>query len=571
MRRLKVCNRGAQNGTSFLLAYLILMSFLGRAVSGEVNSKYLYEKEPRRLALIIGNAKYEREHIPPLPGSRVDIDEIEKRLKNLHFQIVRVDDVQTTADYEELYHKPFLRTIQPGDLVLFYYSGHGFSYNGASYIVPTKFQLGSVAPEDRFISVDSIRRTITSHEPGILVTILDSCRNNLDLSSYLDAAVGASVSKGFPAIENSSNEIINYAAAPNSSAEGSKEAKASLYTGALVEFLSVPGLEWGDIVREVYIEVKLRSKDHQFPWRSDANGEFLYLAPTESLKADFKEAWVSTLRKGTAEEVRRFAEKYALTPYGMAARQWLAENNKVEVRNFTRVSPVLVDRAWNDKSLEVKVTKLTGPIGFGRSLAPSKTASGPAINSTDSLADILLGTGEIVVLANLNARVEPQSEAKIVKTYRFGSRLPILDYVYERGGKIAWFKVHDVELSLDLYVRALAHVGQSSLDLGEPLKQFFVGARPQSLPTLVDDKAIVEQIQNLRRSKYSISWTSIAIPKSADPFKELLHSAWAANAVYILTKSGIPKGHITSISDASLASEKLRIRVFGNSRSNKKK
>jgi Caspase domain len=572
MQRCFCWNRASHMLAPFILVSIFLIDFSNSAVGSEVNSKFLFEKEPRRLALIVGNAKYEREHVPQLPGSKVDLDEIEKHLKSLHFEtVIRVDDVKTREDFEEFHLKPFLDSIHGGELVLFYYSGHGFSYGGDSYLVPTKFPLNSsLAAASRFIPIDAVRRTITAREPGILVTILDSCRNNLDLSTYLHADNGSFVAKSFPVLQSASNEIINYASAPNSSAQGSTEAKASVYTAALVQFLNTPGLEWGEIVRDVYTEVSLRTQNKQIPWRSDSNAEYVYLVSTDHLKKDFREAWVSTLRKGTADEVKRFVAKYALTPYGAAARQWLEENNRVEVRNFTRVSPVLVDKAWvEDSDQDVKVAKLTGPIGFGRSTGLG--TKGLTLSSDNSLADILLGVGEIVVLANLNGRAEPQSDATVVKTYRFGSRLPILDYVYERGGKVAWFKVRDADLSRDLYVRALAHVGQSTLDLGQPLQQFFVGSRPQSLPTLVDDKTIQRQIKKLRDDNFSISWVSIAVPKVNDPLKSLLHSAWATNATYILTQFGIPKGRITSVSDASLTSDNLRVRIFGNPPKTKRK
>src|SRR5260370_23981073 len=120
MRRHFFWNR-ASYIVPFIFISLFPIVFSNSAVSSEVNSKFLFEKEPRRLALIVGNAKYERDHIPQLPGSKVDLDEIEKRLKSLHFEtVVRVDDVKTTADFEEFHLKPFLDSIRGGELILFY-------------------------------------------------------------------------------------------------------------------------------------------------------------------------------------------------------------------------------------------------------------------------------------------------------------------------------------------------------------------------------------------------------------------------------------------------------------------
>src|SRR5713101_5658517 len=79
--------------------------------------------EPRRLGLVIGISGYD--HLPRLPKTLEDADKIGKALEaaNPKFDVTYSEDVDWNALNQVV--KNFVATIQPGDVVVVYFAGHG--------------------------------------------------------------------------------------------------------------------------------------------------------------------------------------------------------------------------------------------------------------------------------------------------------------------------------------------------------------------------------------------------------------------------------------------------------------
>ena len=96
-----------------------------------------------RFALLIGNSNY-KGGTNYLSNPINDIDTMEAKLNNCHFNVKKAKDVQTIDEFRSILQK-FLDTInqQKNCYVLFYYSGHGVQHETDNYLIPVKANITS--------------------------------------------------------------------------------------------------------------------------------------------------------------------------------------------------------------------------------------------------------------------------------------------------------------------------------------------------------------------------------------------------------------------------------------------
>jgi hypothetical protein len=164
-----------------------LLPLSGRA--DDIN--YMLPKPARRLAFVVANANYS--NAAKLPGTVEDAKLINETLAKLGFSVTVAPDVHTRADFINAYLFPFLSQIDEGSFVVFYFSGHGFTYQGESYLTPLDFPpvVKSKAVFSTFISLTSVRDMIEARRPGALIVLLDACRDFSETIDNSDAAGNA--------------------------------------------------------------------------------------------------------------------------------------------------------------------------------------------------------------------------------------------------------------------------------------------------------------------------------------------------------------------------------------------
>src|ERR1700730_8070753 len=84
------------------------------------------EAPPQRLALLIGNSNYE--HLDQLKNPKNDVSQLAAKLQKLGFDASIEYDLNHDGFVDAL--STFENKIAPGDIVLFYYSGHGIQVGG---------------------------------------------------------------------------------------------------------------------------------------------------------------------------------------------------------------------------------------------------------------------------------------------------------------------------------------------------------------------------------------------------------------------------------------------------------
>jgi hypothetical protein len=217
----------------------------------------------KRLALVIGNAKYD-EKIGKLDNPVRDAQDIAQALQELGFEVLRYENRSQQAMSQAI--NEFGARLKTYDMGLFYYSGHGFQISGENYLVPVDAHL--TRPEQipsLCVPVRMVMESMKSAGNLRNIVILDACRDNpfaLKLPQ-----------KGLARMENlPTNLLIAYA-----TAAGSAASDDHVYTKALLQYLSIPDMEIKDVFQHVRDTVGDMTNDQQIPWYETSIPEDVYL------------------------------------------------------------------------------------------------------------------------------------------------------------------------------------------------------------------------------------------------------------------------------------------------------
>jgi len=194
----------------------------------------------KRVALIIGNSAYRS--VARLPNPVKDATAVAEL-----FQKAGFDPVVTATDVGNLDFKRAVRRFEDAtvdaDIAVIFYAGHGLEVGGVNYLIPVDAKLASdrdaqdeAIPLERLVeSVDGAKR--------LRLIILDACRDNPFIANMKRRYASRALSSGLGKVEpTSSDTLIAYAAKAGSTAEDGTGAH-SPFTTALLDNLTVPGLD----------------------------------------------------------------------------------------------------------------------------------------------------------------------------------------------------------------------------------------------------------------------------------------------------------------------------------------
>jgi len=238
----------------------------------------------RRLALVIGNDGYQ--HVGALRNARADAQAMAKGLEATGFSTT------LKLDVSEKEMKAVLRTfkaqLQGGDVVVFFFSGHGVQLGGANYLLPIDIRGDSEDQvKDEAIPLQRVLDDLQEQKTKFSLAILDACRNNPFKST--GRALGG---RGLAPTTAATGQMVLFSAGAGQQALdslGGKDRDSNgLFTRVLLKEMRKPGLSVDRVLRNVRAEVvKLaRGVGHeQVPALYDqALGEF-YFVPS-SLAGD---------------------------------------------------------------------------------------------------------------------------------------------------------------------------------------------------------------------------------------------------------------------------------------------
>ncbi len=218
-----------------------------------------------------------------------DASDLSNSLRTIGFQVHCKTDLDLNS-MKSITHQ-FVNAIQPGAVVLFYFSGHGVQSDGNNYLIPTN-AVGISADNIQSTAIDAQKliNAMSAKNPRLIICILDCCRtvpptDPLDGKSPLKRAL-AGTRAGFAPMQTPPSTIIVYAcAADDTASPRSKNGRNSLYTYHLLHYIRTPNVDIETILRRVAADVQRDSNNEQIPYRYSSCNEVICLVSNQGYNA----------------------------------------------------------------------------------------------------------------------------------------------------------------------------------------------------------------------------------------------------------------------------------------------
>ena len=245
----------------------------------------------RRIALVIGNGKYENAGVLANPIN--DADAIADLLTKAGFDSVDRRHDLGVVEFKRAVRE-FVDRAANADVAVVYYSGHGLEIGGANYLIPVDAKLTSVLDmDDEAVSLDRIL-VAAGHVKKLSLIILDACRENPFHPAADDARVTRGVSMGLAGVGPTVADTLIAFAAKAGSVSYDGDGRNSPFTTALLKYITQPGLDIRLALGKVRDDVLRATNHRQEPYvYGSLGGDNVALVPP----AWRSRAWRPSLRR----------------------------------------------------------------------------------------------------------------------------------------------------------------------------------------------------------------------------------------------------------------------------------
>ena len=219
----------------------------------------VFSQEEKRLALVIGNANYEKGELKnPVNDARL----IASTLKSLEFDVILKENLSTKREMTETIRE-FGEKRSKYDVAFVYYAGHGIQVGDENFLLPTKETFKKEYDVmDYGVSVQNIMRYLRSQTNEVNILILDACRDNPFESNW--NATRSLKSGGLAKIPPPTGSLIAFSTDSGQTApDGNGD--NSVYTTSLAKNISIENISIDQVFRNVRAEVLLKTEGIQRP------------------------------------------------------------------------------------------------------------------------------------------------------------------------------------------------------------------------------------------------------------------------------------------------------------------
>ena len=148
----------------------------------------------RRLAFVAGNPGPGTRYLPTLEYTAADQDAISQALSSPRsaYDVVRTDHAESPSDVIISFER-LASMCEPGDALVFYFSGHGLLLRGQLYLVWSLTEFDH--PVSTAIPIASIRSVFANTRASLRLMILDCCHSGAATEQIYKSA---EISQGEP-------------------------------------------------------------------------------------------------------------------------------------------------------------------------------------------------------------------------------------------------------------------------------------------------------------------------------------------------------------------------------------
>ncbi len=130
----------------------------------------------RRVALVVGNAKYQR--LVKLNNAATDAEDMCAALGRLGFDVACHYNISNRSDFRQVV-RAFTSQLNSETVALFYYAGHGVQINGENFLLPVSVDAKiSLDLEEDSLNLSYLLRSLETARSSPNIVILDACREN---------------------------------------------------------------------------------------------------------------------------------------------------------------------------------------------------------------------------------------------------------------------------------------------------------------------------------------------------------------------------------------------------------
>jgi hypothetical protein len=288
----------------------------------------------KRIALVIGNDEYRA--VPKLANAVHDAQAMRGALEGAGFQVQIATNV--TREGIDAAVDKFIAAINPGDIALFYYSGHAVQVGGENYISPVDLVAANeVQVRNRSFKVSEVIEEMESRGADLQIAVLDACRNN---PFARERSIGGG--QGLAAMNVGRGTFLAYATAPGKTSDDNSSDRNGLYTTHLLKALAQPGLSLEQVFKQASADVQAASNGKQIPWiSSSVQGDFYFRPPAPPPPPEVKpvqaapqqnisapdpaaEAWSIVKGRNNRAMLETIIREFPDSPYARLARVELA-------------------------------------------------------------------------------------------------------------------------------------------------------------------------------------------------------------------------------------------------------
>jgi len=256
-----------------------------------------------------------------LPKSPRDAAAIADKLTGLGFKTTEVNDATWDGFTDALF--ALRARVRKDDIVVFYFSGHGFQHDNYNFIVPIGARLNEPSLLQREnVSVDWIIAALSESRPAVIVLLLDACRQ-VQFVTRNGQSKGLAQQQGMQRLDVPPGTLVGYAASAGRIAwTGDDGAPNSIYTERLLASLDAEDVDILNMLSEVRRQVFHATGDDQLPEDISKLLGPLYLRPGPVARSREEAAWAGV--GATADLLTAFIERFPGGSHVPEARARLA-------------------------------------------------------------------------------------------------------------------------------------------------------------------------------------------------------------------------------------------------------